>query len=78
MFVVETSPLKYMRLTLSCKRLNVFVWPPIFDKNERRMASWHERDLSAGGMLTLIFFVLSNNIVFSSYLSCVMYDGSKF
>ena len=53
-------PMKYLGLPLGANVKDRFIWNPIIEKVERRLASWKRLYLSKGGKVTLIKSTLSN------------------
>lgn len=57
-------PITYLRLPLGAKSSSKFIWSPVIEKVEKRLASWKGWFLLKGGKLVLLKSVLSNLLTY--------------
>ena len=69
----SSLPLKYLGLPLGAKFKDLFIWNPVLEKMEQRLAGWKKLYLSKGGKITLIKSMLSSLPTY--YLSLLPLPG---
>ena len=57
---VGEFPIRYLGIPIHFRRLSNNDWLKVQERFEKRLSSWKEKNLSAGGRLTLINSVLSS------------------